>query len=151
MKALPIAILAVSASLLAQAPPPPQTHQPPGPPHTQPPTPPAGAQTPPPAPGPQATPVEPKHSEATANLELAEQKKLNLQMQQQFIVANANTQLNKIRDSITAEDKEAADAQEAVRKENGWGSEYTYVSPQQLPDGSTAPGKWQKSTAPPKK
>ena len=145
MKVIAIAILAVSASLLAQAPPPPQTHQPPpGPPHTQPPSPPAGAQAPPAAPGPQPTPVEPKHSEATANLELAEQKKLNLQMQQQFLVANANTQLNKIRDSLSAEDKEAAEAQETVRKENGWGPEVQYVPPQQLPDGSTAPGKWQK-------
>ena len=61
-------------------------------------------------------------------------------MQQQFIVANANTQLNKIRDSITAEDKEAAEAQEAVRKENGWSDDVQYVPPQQLPDGSTAPG-----------
>ena len=142
MKALPIAILAVSASLLAQAPNPPTAPPRPGPPHTQPPTPPAGAQAPPAAP--QGTPVEPKHSEATANLELAEQKKLNLQMQQQFIVANANTQLNKIRDSLATEDKEAADAQEAVRKENGWDESYQYVPPQQLPDGSTAPGKWQK-------
>jgi hypothetical protein len=142
LKALPIAILAVSASLYAQAPNPPTAPPRPGPPHTQPPTPPAGAQAPPQAP--QGTPVEPKHSEATANLELAEQKKLNLQMQQQFIVANANTQLNKIRDSLSAEDKEAAEAQEAVRKENGWGPEVQYVAPQQMPDGSTAPGKWQK-------
>jgi hypothetical protein len=143
MKVLPLAILAVSATLYAQAPPSPANapHRPPN----------VGPQTPTPPQAPPATAVEPRHSEATANLELAEQKKMNLQMQQQFIVANANTQLNKIRDSLAAEEKEAADAQEAVRKENGWDDSYQYVGPQQMPDGSTAPGKWQKTAAPPKK
>jgi hypothetical protein len=146
MKALALAVLASSVALYAQAPtPPPQPHPGGGHPPSTTPPPPA---TPPPA---ASIPIEPKHSEATANLELAEQKKMNLQMQQQFIVANANTQLGKIRSELDAQDKAAAEAQEVVRKENGWNSEYIYQPPQQLPDGTTAPGKWQKTQAPPKK
>lgn len=121
--------------------------------NTPPSTPPAPAQsmakpTAPPPPAPAPIPVEAKHSEATANLELAEQKKLNLQMQQQFLINNANAQISKIREQLQAQEKSAAEAQAEVKKENGWGDNVVYVSPQQLPDGSTAPGRWQKAITP---
>ncbi len=134
MKVLAIATLALATSVLAQAPP------------TPPPPPNAPAANRPPAPAAaQPTPLEPKKSEATAELELAETKKQNLEMQKNFMIQQANSQIQRILSQEQDLDKSAAEQQETVRKENSWGPEAQYVPPQTLQDGSTQPGHWQKA------
>jgi hypothetical protein len=138
MKAIGAAVLAVAVSGFAQAPKP------------TPPPPPAGVHTPnpaqtPPMPPPQATPVEPKHSEATANLRAAEAEKSEFMTQQKAIVQAAQTQLSILRAQIDAKDKEEATYEDQIRKENGWDSEVQYVPAQEMQDGTKIPGKWQKT------
>jgi hypothetical protein len=98
-------------------------------------------------PAPQPTPVEPKHSEATANLALAEEKKVNLQMRQQLIVQQANQQLTQIRNELGEQEKASAEAIKQVKKENDFGDDVNYVPPTQQPDGTVAAGHWQKMPA----
>lgn len=130
MKSLAIVVIAFALSAYAQVPPP---HAPTA--HT-----PAGVPTPQPA----ATTVEPKPSIATANLRAAEAEKATLLSQQQALVQQVNALMGGIRDKIAAKEKEAAEQEEEIRKENGWGADYAYTPPQPLQDGSTSPGKWQK-------
>jgi hypothetical protein len=53
--------------------------------------------------------------------------------------------IGQIREKIAAKEKEAADNEKTIREENGWSDDVQYVSPQQMPDGSTSSGKWQKA------
>ena len=106
MKAIVLAVLTtLSASLYAQAPTPAQQAQarqqakstqapPPGQP--APPAQPAPNRQS--APPPAATPVEPKHSEATANLRAIEAEKSVLLTQQQNLINQVNSLIGQIRD-----------------------------------------------------
>lgn len=124
MKVLLLSIVML-ASASAQQPPQPTQHLPP-----------------PPLP---ATPVEPKHSEATADLRAVEAEKATLQAQQQNLAEQVNSLMAGIRDKMTAKEKEAEEYEEVIRKENGWDESYTYVASQPQQDGTTVPGHWQKS------
>lgn len=139
MKVLAIAVLSIAAATYAQAP-----RQPQPPPHA---VPGAGApQAVPPAQPPAAgTSVEPKHSESTATLRAIEAEKSTLLAQQQSLANQVNTLMAGLRDKITQKESDAKAEEDAIRKENEWGDDVQYVPPQQLPDGSTAPGKWMKT------
>lgn len=160
MKAICIAILAVSASMHAQT----QTsygaHSPniknvqgnvnvadgqakPTPPPPAPPPPTQTAPNPTP-PAPTATPVEPKHSEATATLRAVEAEKTTLLTQQNDLINQVNAMVGSIRTQISAKEAEAAAQEKVIREENGWGDDVQYIPPTPQPNGTTAPGKWQK-------
>ena len=136
MKVLTIAVLALTATAYAQAP----TQRPP---HVTPPGVGVPSQPQPPATG--ANAVEPKHSEATATLRAIEAEKATLLSQQQALVNQVNTLMAGIRDKISQKEADAAAEQKVIREENGWDDSVVYLPPQPLPDGTTSPGKWQKT------
>jgi len=89
--------------------------------------------------------VTPKESISTVKLELAESNKKTLASQRQLIINNANAQLTAIGKQLDKENESEKDLMESIRKENGWDARYSYVPPQDLPDGSSTPAKWIKT------
>lgn len=143
MKLLAIAVLSIAASAYAQAPTKPALHRPPAPAAN--PSAPPSPQTPPQA-------ITPPKTVASVSLELAESKRHDLQTQRAAFVADANAQIAKINDDISARDKEISEAAEEVKKENHWGPDVSYTPTFFAQDGREFPAHWQKVEPPaPKK